>query len=264
LPLNHALTHSLRSEPLDLLSAHADILAARGRAQRIYPIGARWFLARWPDPTAWAGEALETRLAVPIWVRPFVMFLMLHGHLRPGYDYLLERRLGSILRDAAMSPLWPQLQGFLQAGAELGYGEHARLAAASQVVARLLIETGRSIERLTEHDFAAFEAAVTELEKRRPRSVKHYRVSLVVARTMIYHRGGPAEPLPKRSTLLRWSWERHLDGVQPGIRRALVAYLECCVGTHVRTTVAQMAGRLAHFGRFLGNRWRLWLWNLRT
>jgi hypothetical protein len=30
---------------------------------------------------------------------------MLHGHLRPGYDYLLDRKFHAILRDAPESPL---------------------------------------------------------------------------------------------------------------------------------------------------------------
>ncbi len=57
--------------------------------------------------------------------------------------------------------------------------------------------------------------------------------------------------MPKRSTLGRWSWERHLDGVSPQVRRPMVAYLERLQGTHARSSVQSTASELAHFGRFL-------------
>ena len=44
-------------------------------------------------------------------------------------------------------------------------------------------------------------------------TLKHYHGALYASRAVIYHLGAPAEPVPKRSTLGRWSWERHLDGV---------------------------------------------------
>ena len=57
--------------------------------------------------------------------------------------------------------------------------------------------------------------------------------------------------MPKRSTLGRWSWERHLDGVSPQVLRPMVAYLERLQGTHARSSVQSTASELAHFGRFL-------------
>ena len=68
---------------------------------------------------------------------------------------------------------------------------------------------------------------------------------------MVYHLGAPAEPVPKRSTLGRWSWERHLDGVPPQVRLPMTAYLERLQGTHARSSVQGTASELAHFGRFL-------------
>ena len=37
---------------------------------------------------------------------------------------------------------------------------------------------------------------------------------------MVYHLGAPAEPVPKRCTLGRWSWERDLDGVTDQVPQA--------------------------------------------
>lgn len=65
-------------------------LAARGAGNHTYDSGARCFLARYPDPQDWAGLPLESRLAgTRPHLQPLLNFLMLHRHLRPGYDYLL-------------------------------------------------------------------------------------------------------------------------------------------------------------------------------
>ena len=86
--------------------AYLGWLAARGVGNQTFDSGARCFLARYPDPQAWAELPLGARLAgTRPHLQPLLNFLMLHGHLRPGYDYLLERKLTAILREAAGSPL---------------------------------------------------------------------------------------------------------------------------------------------------------------
>lgn len=235
----------------DLTAAYQAWLASRGRGNRTYTYGARQFFARWPDPAAWAAEPLAVRLATNANTRPLVNFLMLHGHLRPGYDYLLERKLAVLNREIELSPLAGEFARFVRAAEELGYRPRVRVGTASQVAARLLIQTGRSLEALTAEDFAEFEVALRAREGRHGRAFKHYRTALFAARTVIYHLGSPAEPVPKRSTLLGWSWPRHLEGVAPGIRRSLVAYLECAAATRAPSTVKAMAAQLARFGREL-------------
>jgi len=233
-----------------LLDAYLAWLAAGERGNRTYVVFARSFLARWPDPQAWAAEPLELRLGANRHTRPLLNFLMLHGHLRPGYDYLLERKLPALLRELAASPLGPQVDHFLAAAGELGYATRARLGMASQVAARLLIQTSRALTALTEADLAAFAAAVTEREQRHRRAFKHYRTAIYATRAVLYHLGAHVEPAAKH-TPGRWGWEQHLDGVAPAIRPTLVAYLECCQGTRACSTVRGMASRLAHFGRHL-------------
>jgi hypothetical protein len=122
---------------------------------------------------------------------------------------------------------------------------------ASEVAVRMLIQTGRRLDRLDGDDFDRFEAAIAEREQRNMRDYKHYRHAVHASRAVIYHLGAPAEPAPKRSTLGRWSWERHLDGVGPQIRGPMVAYLERLGGTLARSSVQGTASELAHFGRFL-------------
>ena len=74
--------------------------------------------------------------------RPLITFLMLHRHLQPGYDYLLERKFSSLWRELAASPAGQDLTRFLDAAAVLGFSERHRTATASQVPARLVVQTG--------------------------------------------------------------------------------------------------------------------------
>ena len=232
--------------------AYLDCLAARGAGNKTFDSGARCFLARYPDPQAWAGLPLEQRLAsTRPHLQPVLNFLMLHGHLRPGYDYLLDRKLTVILREAAVSPLGPDLKRFLAGAQALGYSERARTGMASQITVRMLIQTGRGLGELTDGDFAAFGQAITEREERLGRELKHYHGALYASRAVVYHLGAPAEPAPKRSTLGRWSWERHLDGVTDQVRKPMTGYLERLAGTLARSSVQGAASELAHFGRFL-------------
>jgi integrase len=226
-------------------------LSARGVGNHSYFVGAKNFLRRFPDPQAFTAQAVEARLAEGGHVRPLLTYLMLHGHLRPGYDYLLERRLHSVLREAPASPLGPDLARFISAAGQIGYSPRARAGMASEVAARLLIQTGRPLAAIGDEDLAAFGAAVTEREARNGRDYKHYHHALYASSAVIYHLGGPAGLAPKHRALSRWSWERHLDGVRDGLRRPMVAYLERCSATLARSTVSGIASELAHFGRFL-------------
>ena len=235
-----------------IYDAYRGWLAARGVGNKTFDSGARCFLARFPGPQAWADLPLAARLAgTRPQLQPLLNFLMLHGHLRPGYDYLLERKLTVILREAAASPLGPDLKRFLAGAEALGYSVRPRTGMASEVAIRMLIQTGRALGELTDADFDGFGQAVTEREARLGRALKHYHHALYASRAVIYHLGAPAEPVPKRSTLGRWSWERHLDGVSVQVRRPMTAYLERLQGTHARSSVQGTASELAHFGRFL-------------
>ena len=235
-----------------LYDAYRVWLAARGVGNKSFDSGARCFLARFPDPQDWAAQPLAARLAgTRPQLQPLLNFLMLHGHLRPGYDYLLDRKLTVILREAAASPLGPDLKRFLSGAGALGYSVRPRIAMASEIAIRMLIQTGRALAELTGADFDEFGRAITARETRLGRALKHYHGALYASRAVIYHLGAPAEPVPKRSTPGRWSWERHLDGVSPQVRRPMTTYLERLQGTHARSSVQGTASELAHFGRFL-------------
>ena len=125
------------------------------------------FFRRWPDPQR-VGRAAAGGPACPPdqATRPIITFLMLHRVLRPGYDYLLERKLSSIWREIKDSPLRPDLDRFMAAAAELGFTERVRFATGSQVPARLLIQTGRRLDQLTIADLDEFAAACHDRHER--------------------------------------------------------------------------------------------------
>jgi hypothetical protein len=55
----------------------------------------------------------------------------------------VRRKLPSFSRELPHGPMAADMTGFLGAAAELGFTERTRVAVASQVVGRLLIQTGR-------------------------------------------------------------------------------------------------------------------------
>jgi hypothetical protein len=177
--------------------AYLGWLAARGVGNHTLGSGARCFLARFPDPQAWAALPLADRLAgTRPHLQPLLNFLMLHGHLRPGYDYLLDRKLTAILREVPASPLGPDLARFLAGAEALGYSPRARTGMASQIAIRMLIQAGRPLAALTDGDFAEFGQAVTAREARLGRALKHYHGALYASRAVAYHLGAPPSRCP--------------------------------------------------------------------
>src|SRR5215470_1495565 len=171
-----------------IYDAYLACLAGRGVGNKTFDSGARCFLARFPDPQAWAGLPLAARLAgTRPQLQPLLNFLMLHGYLRPGYDYLLDRKLTVILREAAASPLGADIARFLSGAGALGYSPRPRTGMASQIAIRMLIQTGRPLAELTDADFDEFGQAVTQRETRLGCALDHYHGALYASRAVIYH-----------------------------------------------------------------------------
>jgi integrase len=235
----------------EMLSGYLSALAARGAGNRSFVGAAHAFLARWPDPQAWAEQPLPVRCSAGSAVRPLLNYLMLAGFLRPGYDYLLERKLSAILREAQASPVADDVARFLSAATELGYTARVAAGLASQVAVRMLIQTGRQLGGLDDADLAEFADAITAREQAHARQLKHYRTALNATRAVLYHLDGRVTSTARNTAHLRWPWRRHFDGVPTGLADSLVAYLECALGTRTRSTVLGIAVRLGHFARFL-------------
>jgi integrase len=238
----------------DLVDAFVAHLRATGRQcdGRFTHVAERFF-ARWPDPAGWAAEPLEVRLGVCARTRQLLIFLMLHGHLRPGYDYLLSRTLISLWRELATSPLNSDMQRFLAATRELGYSDSGARGAAGLVCARVLIQSGRRLDALTGGDLAEFEAALDERERRTGRRSGHYWRMLFSTRSALYHLGILAQPPTARPAVPAQPFEQRLTraGVPEWLRATFLAYLERLRATHSRSTVCGTATKLGQFGRHL-------------
>ena len=258
-PASAPSSAAARPDPGELLTGYLQSLTERGAGNSAFSNGARAFLKRWPDLQVWVAQPVAVRLSVNSSTRPLLNYLMLAGLLQPGYDYLLERKLSALMREAPGSPLGPQVASFVTAAQELGYTPKVVTGMTCQVGLRLLIQTGRPLTELTDTDLAAFDDAITIREQEHGRSFKHYRTALRASRTVLYHLGAPLTPAAtKHATHLRWDWERHFRDAPEAVGRSLVAYCECAAGTRTRGTMSHIAGRLAHFARFLAQHDPTW------
>jgi integrase len=235
----------------DLEATYAAYLAATGRGNVLYERAARQFFVRWPDPQMWANEPLAIRLATDKHTRPLLTFLMLHARLRPGYDYLVARKLTPLWRELPGSHHAADLQRFVAATVELGYAQPVARGVGSQVVARLLIQTDRGLDGLQAADLDELVAALVERERRSGVGWRHYRTALHAARTALFHLGVLAVPPPNPHEALRQSFQRRLRDASEPLRPRMVAYLDRLTATHARGTVSGIATRLGHFARHL-------------
>lgn len=231
-----------------LHSSYLDYLSRTGRGNSAYWTAARSFFARWPDPAAWAAEPLPVRLAANGSTRPLITFLILHGGLRPGYDYLLERKFSSIWREAEGCQVGVGLALFLSTAAQLGFAERVRIATASQVPARLLIQTGRPLNLLTDQDIDQFTDACVERAERTGKGWKHYQAAVSNTRRVLFHLQVLSAPKTAASAV---AFADRLQGATPAVQATLVAYLERKRATCAPKTVSCLATRLKHFGVFL-------------
>lgn len=237
------------SKPSNSLhAAYLEYLERTGRGNHAYWRAAQIFFARWPDPQHWAAQPLQARLAADAHTRPIITFLMLHRGLRPGYDYLLERKLSTFWREISTSPLADDLDRFMTAAAELGFTRRVRFATGSQVPARLLIQAGRRLDELTQSDLETFATACAQRHQRTGKSHRHYLSALSNAQRVLFHLG-IVDALPRSGGPV--PFEQRLAGVTEPIRATMLAYLQRKRATCQLKTVSGIATRLTHFGLFL-------------
>ena len=120
---------------------------------------------------------------------------------------------------------------------------------ASQVVARLSIQTGAGLDELTTADLDELAAACRARQDRTGRGWRHYRGTIHAARQVLFHLGVLDTPAVPQSR--RVPFEQRMAGVAEPLRGAFVAYLHRKSATCKTKTVSSLATRLAGFGRFL-------------
>ena len=233
----------------DLVADYVAHLARTGRGTTNAEANARRFLRRWPEFQEWAGQPLAQRLSEGLNTRSFLTFLIVWGHIRPGYDYLVSRKLSSFWREIAGTALEEDMTRFCQAAESIGYTPINVWRVASQSVGRLLIQSGRRLDELTVADFEELAAACRNQEEETGEGKRHYRSALSCAHRVLFHLEIIETPPP------HWqgpeSYDRRMADVAPALRPAFVAYLERKAATCRDKTVTGIATRLAHFGRFL-------------
>jgi integrase len=239
-----------RVPEVDLLAGYDEHCGRLGLISVNLGSAARTFLRRWPDPQAWAGEPLAARLTVSHPTRSFVTFLMLAGHLQPGYDYLICRKLAVFWRHQPPGTFAEDLARFLGAAQELGFTERTRSAAASQVIGRLLIQTGRRLDALTDNDFDDLLAA-SAARHGQGKPSRHYSSAVHTARQVMFHLGVFTEQPVNATSLLRQSFTQRMRNATPTLQGPFVAYLDRLTATHSRGTVTGTATRLNHFAAHL-------------
>lgn len=247
-----ALANAPDPEPeVDLLAAFAARLSVVGKARRNQLNSAKRFLRRWPSPQAWAAEPLTVRLAIDDTHRTFLMFLLMGSHLRPGYDFLVLRKLTSFWRELPGSPIAEDVRRFLAAAEELGFTERTRVATASQVLGRLLIQTGRPMQALTGSDLDELAEACRRRESDCRTGWRHYRKAIHTTRQVFFHVGVFAQPPANPGAQLRQSFAQRMRDATDALRPSFVAYLDRLIATHTRNTVTGTASRLNHFAAHL-------------
>src|SRR6266404_4813833 len=234
-----------------LLSQYASWLAARGRGNRCFADGAAGFLRRWPDPRSFAAEPPEVMLAQDQQTRPFITFLLLHDLLRPGYDYLVNRKFASLVELARGTRMEQDLDGYQHAAAELGYSPHVCSRSAERVIIRLLIQTGRGLHDLAAGDLRDAEAAFRAQGGRRGGDWSNDRVVLHAAWTVLFHLGIVDVTPPNRRRREHAGHAHHFGGVPAWLAARFEDYTSAISGTHESSTMQGIAIRLAHFGRHL-------------
>ena len=123
---------------------------ATGRGNTSSDQAVRMFLARWPDPGMWAQEPLPVRLALSPSATSLVMMLMCRGWLRPGWDWLVRRKLSSFWREIVGTPLAADMTRFVDTAITVGFTPTQARQAASQSVSAEF-EHGKQIARLESH-----------------------------------------------------------------------------------------------------------------
>ena len=233
----------------DLLADYAAHLAVTGRGNHAYTHGARSFLRAWPSPQVWASQPLPARLVAGTHTRPFLMFLMVHRHMRPGWDWLVERKLSSFWRDIVGSPIEADMTRFVVSAETVGFTHIQAVRAASQSIGRALIQTGRPLDKLTVADLGDLADACRAREANTGQGWRHYRSAISTAHQVLFHlEVFDAAPGPWQTPQ---TMAERLADASPELRPAFVAYLERKLGTCRPKTVSSLATRLAHFARFL-------------
>jgi site-specific recombinase XerD len=118
------------------------------------------------------------------------------------------------------------------------------------VIGRLLIQTGRRLDTLTDNDFDDLLTA-SAVRHGAGKPSRHYSSAAHTARQVMFHLGVFTEQPVNATSLLRQSFTQRMRDATPALRGSFVAYLDRLTATHSRGTVTGTATRLNHFAAHL-------------
>ncbi|MDA8346976.1 MAG: tyrosine-type recombinase/integrase [Thermaerobacter sp.] len=212
--------------------------------------GARALLARldgldWHSPTVAAAlEDLAQR------ENSFISYLLLHGHLRPGYSYLLSHH-PQLVRQAPHSPYAEDVAAVTGIAPQLGFTPYTVRSLLTEVLMRVLVQTGKRLRDLTPADFKDFRSATQRWEKETGQTTKYWRHYVHAAETVLYHLGIYERPTP-HGHAREHTWAGYLKGVaQPELKAEMLRYIEQMAATRRTSTVIGYCHSLVPFARYL-------------
>jgi hypothetical protein len=165
----------------DLVAEYLAHLALTGRGHSQSELTVRSFLRRWPQPQRWADQPLVRRPVASPQDKSVVAFLMAWGHLRPGYDYLVRRKLSSFWRETTGTALGEDMERFCRGAEAIGFTPVNAFWAASQSVGRLCIQSAKRLDDLSLDDFEELRQACSDRERRTGEGWGHYRGALTAS-----------------------------------------------------------------------------------
>ena len=242
-----------RPDAAAILADYADFtlrlgLSYQSRYQRMR--GARALLDRldgldWQSPTV--ATALEDLLQSE---NSFVSYLLLHGHLRPGYAYLFSHH-PQLVRLAPHSPYAEDVAAVTAIAPQLGFTPFLIHSLLTEVLMRVLVQTGKRLRELTPEDFREFRRATEVWERETGRDGGYWRLHVFAAETVLYHLGVFEQPTP-HGHAREHSWAGYLKGVpQPGLKATMLRYVEQMATTRRASTVIGYCHLLVPFARYL-------------
>ncbi len=228
---------SWEEQLLDRYNQHMALLKLGPAARDYRKAAAKRLLLRLAGKD-WRSPAIASDLSdIDRFESCFLTFLLLNGHVRPGYDYLFARKFNSMVREAPLTPSGKALGMVAECGRNLGFGKRHIEAFIPLVVLRLLIHTGKPLESLTRRDLDEFRQAVGHYASVTGRPARHYTISLHAVENVLYHLGVLSKPaVHRRARRASW-WERLADLPQAGFRETMAPFLEKLSTTHRRSTV---------------------------
>ncbi|OYV64631.1 MAG: hypothetical protein B7X07_05865 [Actinobacteria bacterium 21-64-8] len=181
----------------------------------------------------------------------FVTFLLLFGHLRPGYPYLFSRKITPLVREASLSPMSGAVAAVTTAAQELGFGKRHIEAFVPMVLLRVLIQSGKQLHELRVDDLADFRTAVRAHEVTVGRSLHHWTVSVHAVENVLYHLGVLPAPARHRSVRSSSWWDRLPRVRQTPLRTTMARYAELAAANHRESTVLGYCASFQTFATYL-------------